>query len=71
MNMCECARLYLGEGCYPLGQFCFHLRQSLSLPHGLLELLLREFQPLLQLPVLLLHLHNKQSFQINSVQEFI
>lgn len=44
-----CVRVcsYLGEGCYPLGQFSLYLRQRLGLPHGLLELLLCELQPLL------------------------
>lgn len=43
--ICVCS--YLGEGCYPLGQFSLYLRQRLGLPHGLLELLLGELQPLL------------------------
>lgn len=36
------ASSYLGEGRYPLSQFGLYLRQRLSLPHGLLELLLCE-----------------------------
>ena len=54
--VCVCLSSYLCEGRYPLGQLRLHLGQRLGLPHGLLELLLRQLQPLLELPVLLLHL---------------
>lgn len=62
---------YLREGRYPLRQLGLDLRQRLGLPHRLLQLLLGELQPLLQLPVLLLHLqttsHHRQG---KSVQSF-
>lgn len=46
----------LGEGCDPLRQLSLHLWQSLCLAHGLLQLLLRHFQELLQMSGFLLTL---------------
>lgn len=42
LSECVWESSHLGEGCYPLSQLSLYLRQRLSLPHGLLELLLSE-----------------------------
>ena len=52
---------YLGEGSPPLRQLGLHLRESLRLPQGLLQLLLGQLQALLQLAVLVLSLWREQS----------
>lgn len=54
---------YLGEGSYPLSQLCFHLRQSLCLSDGLLQLLLSQLQFLLELPVSVLSLQQTKQKQ--------
>lgn len=42
---------YLCEGSYPLSELGLHLRQSLGLADGLLQLLFSQLQLLLELPV--------------------
>lgn len=50
----------LAEGGDPLGELRLHLGERLGFADGLLELLLGELEPLLQLPVLLLRLIEKE-----------
>lgn len=55
------AQAHLGECSHPLGQLSLHLWQRLSFAQGLLQLLLCQFQTLLQLAVLVLCLEQEQS----------
>lgn len=64
-------RSYLREGRYPLRQLGLDLRQRLGLPHRLLQLLLGELQPLLQLPVLLLHLQAPTSPTRKTIEKLL
>lgn len=50
----------LAEGGDSLSKLRLHLRERLGFADGLLEFLLGEFKPLLQLPVLLLRLIEKE-----------